>query len=210
MQVPTLSTQHRTAVLSSIDVVATVRPSDLRLPTPCSAWNLRDLLAHMTAQHRGFAAAARGHGADPAAWNADALVDAVTRDPSGTYAEAAHDVLEAFAADGVDEAPFALPEFGPDAVAPGATAMGFHFVDYVVHGWDVAVTIGTPFTLPDDVLDAVLPIAMDVPDGDFRSAPASPFGRTIEAAAGGTLDRVLRHLGRAPEWTQPYSTVTGA
>ena len=210
MQMPTFSTQHRTAVLSSIDVVAAVRPSDLRLPTPCSAWNLRDLLAHMTAQHRGFAAAARGHGADPAAWNADALVDAVTRDPSGTYAAAAHDVLEAFAADGVDEAPFALPEFGPDAVAPGATAMGFHFVDYVVHGWDVAVTIGTPFTLPDDVLDAVLPIAMDVPDGDFRSAPASPFGRAVQASAGGTLDRVLRHLGRAPEWTQPYSTVTGA
>ncbi|MGH7292829.1 MAG: maleylpyruvate isomerase N-terminal domain-containing protein, partial [Myxococcota bacterium] len=48
---------HRIAVLASIDVVDTVRPEDLHLPTPCAGWNLVDLLAHMTVQHRGFAAA---------------------------------------------------------------------------------------------------------------------------------------------------------
>lgn len=29
-------------------------------PTPCAGWSLRDLLARMTVQHRGFAAAAAG------------------------------------------------------------------------------------------------------------------------------------------------------
>ena len=62
---------HRTAVLQSIDVVDTVREADLVRPTPCEGWNLLDLLAHMTVQHRGFAAAARGFGADMETWRAD-------------------------------------------------------------------------------------------------------------------------------------------
>lgn len=190
---------HRAAVLASVDVVDRVRPGDLRLPTPCDGWHLADLLAHMTIQHRGFAAAARGHGADLARWDAATVADAVASDPAGTYADAAADVLEAFAGDGVLSASFALPEFGPGAAFPGAQAIGFHFVDYVVHGWDVARTIDAPFELADDVIAAVLPLVFAVPDGDFRSAPGSPFARAIAAGEGvGDFDRALLHLGRSP------------
>jgi len=70
---------------------------------------------------------------------------------------------------------FALPEFGPAAVFPGSQAIGFHFVDYVVHGWDVSRAIDAPFMLPADVISAVLPMVFAVPDGDFRTAPGSPF-----------------------------------
>ena len=55
---------HRTAVTASVDVVNAVTLDDLDRPTPCAGWNLADLLAHMTVQHYGFAAAARGNGAD--------------------------------------------------------------------------------------------------------------------------------------------------
>ena len=127
---------HRVAVLASVDVVNAVTPEQLRAPTPCAGWNLADLLAHMTVQHRGFAAAARGGGADPAVWRPDTVADAVAADPAGVYAAAAGDVLDAFTAEGVLDATFALPEFGPGAAVPGGLAIGFHFVDYVVHGWD--------------------------------------------------------------------------
>ena len=56
---------HRTVVLASVDVVSAVTTDDLSRPTPCAGWNLSDLLTHMTVQHRGFAAAAHGLGADP-------------------------------------------------------------------------------------------------------------------------------------------------
>jgi uncharacterized protein (TIGR03086 family) len=194
---------HRAAVLASVNVVDTVRHDQLTLATPCAGWNLVDLLAHMTVQHRGFAAAARGLGADLAVWEPESVVAAVTADPAGSYAEAAHDVLAAFAAPGVDEAPFALPEFGTDAVVPGAMAMGFHFVDYVVHGWDVAATLGITYDLAPDVIDAVLPLVLAVPDGDFRDQAGSPFARAVPSDAGGDLDRILRHLGRQPEWARP-------
>ncbi|MBP1820144.1 TIGR03086 family protein [Mycobacterium sp. OAE908] len=193
---------HRVAVVASVDIVDKVRPTDLQRSTPCEGWNLTQLLAHMTVQHRGFAAAARGDGADLAHWDASAVAEAVASDPAATYAAAAADVLEAFAADGVLEATFALPEFGPGAAVPGAQAIGFHFVDYVVHGWDVARAIDVPFTLPDEVISAVLPLVLAVPDGDFRTAPESPFARAIAAGEGvSDLDRALLHLGRSPAWT---------
>lgn len=53
-----IRTVHRTAVLASVDVVDNVTTEDLSRPTPCAGWNLSQLLAHMTVQHRGFAAAA--------------------------------------------------------------------------------------------------------------------------------------------------------
>lgn len=193
---------HRTAVLASVDVVDKISRDDLQRPTPCEGWNLAQLLAHMTVQHHGFAAAARGDGADLALWDSATVAGAVAADPAATYAAAAAEVLEAFAADGVLAGSFALPDFGPGAAFPGEQAIGFHFVDYVVHGWDVARAIDVPFTMPDDVVAAVLPLVFAVPDGDFRTASGSPFARAIDAGDGaGDLDRALLHLGRSPGWT---------
>jgi hypothetical protein len=69
------------------------------------------------------AAAARGRGGELAVWDSTSVVDAVSRDLAVTYAAAAADVLEAFAADDVLTASFALPEFSPGAMFPGAMAM---------------------------------------------------------------------------------------
>jgi len=201
---------HRTVVLTSVRVVDTVTSSDLAGPTPCAGWTLTDLLAHMTVQHRGFAAAARGHGADLNQWDPATVADAVAADPGGTYADAAADVLDAFAAPGVLEASFVLPEMGPGATFPGSTAIAFHFIDYIAHGWDVARSLGRPFALPDDVVAAALPLVLAVPDGDFREAAGSPFGRAVPVGApGGALDRILGHLGRSPAWTATASTGRG-
>ena len=209
MRVPTYISDvrsfHRIAVMNSIAIVDSVRAADLDAPTPCGGWKLADLLAHMTAQHRGFAMAARGFGADADVWRADAVMGAITADPGGTYSDAARDVLAAFADDATLQASFALPEFGPNATFPGAIAIGFHFIDYVVHGWDVAESLGAAYTLPDDVVDAALPLAFAVPDGDFREQPDAPFARAVDVPSATNLERILRHLGRRPDWALEYS-----
>jgi uncharacterized protein (TIGR03086 family) len=193
-------------VSASVDIVSAVTPADLPKPTPCVGWNLADLLTHMTVQHRGFAAAARGDGADEAVWQTGTVDKAVASDPAGAYAAAAAEVIDAFAADGVLEAPFVLPELGGDGAFPGAMAIGFHFIDYVVHGWDVARTLGRSYELPPDVLAAAVPLALFVPDGDFRAIDNAPFGPAISSAGeAGDLDRILTHLGRSPQWQPPVA-----
>jgi uncharacterized protein (TIGR03086 family) len=201
---------HRAAVLHTIDVVETVTQKDFGRATPCRGWTVLDLLAHMTVQHRGFAAAARGVGADVRKWDADAVIEQVRSDHVRTYTDAVGDVIDAFASPGTLAAPFALPEFGAGVVVPGAMAIGFHFVDYVVHGWDVAASLGLGYDLPADVLAAALPLALAVPDGEFREGDATPFAAAIEAAGGNDFDRILRHLGRRPDWARTHVHSEGA
>ena len=138
------------------------------------------------------------------------MLDAVQGRPGRTYSEAAYDVLDAFAADGTADAPFALPEFGDGAVFPGAMAMGFHFVDYAVHGWDVAASLGVPYELPADVVAAVLPLALFVPDGDFRTWTARRSRPPSSRAAPTTSNGYCAISAAGRTGRQRYSTVTGA
>ncbi|MGC5411848.1 TIGR03086 family metal-binding protein, partial [Streptomyces sp. DT225] len=76
--------------------------------------------------------------------------------------------------------------------------MGFHFIDYVVHSWDVAASLGLPLALPEEVVAAALPLALRVPDGVARERPGAAFRPSLPTAKGGPLARVLAALGRSP------------
>jgi uncharacterized protein (TIGR03086 family) len=190
-----LKVLHGRAVRHSVDLVRGATIPDLSSPTPCAGWTLLDLLVHMTAQHRGFAAAADGRGADLDAWSPRPLGDdAVVR-----YGEAADDLLAAFAKVDSPDTAFALPEFTMERTFPASLAIGFHFIDYLVHSWDVAATLGVPFHPDAELVDAGLPIAVAVPGGDARLAAGSAFQpeRPVEDGAG-TFDQILAILGRSP------------
>ncbi len=184
---------HARAVRATVPVVARVRSSDLASPTPCAGWDLAHLLAHMTAQHRGFAAAAAGRGADPRVWQPRQS----GADPGADYTRAAEAVIAAFAEPGVLDRSFLLPEITPRPV-PARLAIGFHLVDYVAHGWDVARTLGIGYEVPPDVLAAALPIAGAVPDGEARLAPGAAFAPRVPDPGDDPLDRILALLGRHP------------
>lgn len=187
------------AVKVSAVVVAAVTPAHLGRPTPCAEWTLGELLAHMTAQHYGFAAAAEGNGADPAVWQVRPLGE----DPRGTYAAAATRVIQAFAAPAALEREFVLPQLATDRAFPAAEAIGFHFIDYVVHAWDVARSLGMPVSFTPDVLDRALSVAHEVPDGAWRLAPGAAFRPSVAAPAGsGALEHVVALLGRSPTWPE--------
>jgi uncharacterized protein (TIGR03086 family) len=191
----TIAENDAAAVRATVAMVAKISAEDLGRPTPCAGWDLRALLAHMAGQHYGFAAAAAGGGADLAVWRPVALGDNFVRG----YAAAADTVIDAFGADGVLDRPFALPEITTEQPFPGRRAIGFHFIDYVVHGWDVATSIGVGWELPDDVVAAALPIARAVPGGAAREAPGAAFAPAITVAAGATgMQEILALLGRDP------------
>jgi uncharacterized protein (TIGR03086 family) len=186
----------RRAVRRSVELVDTVTASDLTRPTPCGDWTLAELIGHLTAQHRGFAAAARGRGADLTHWS----VPDTGPDPVEAYRIAADEVLAAFAATGPD-APFALPEITTRMTFPAKQAIGFHLIDYVVHSWDLARSLDVPVDLDDDLVRAALPIAVAVPNGPERLAAGAAFAPALGLPPEhSTLDEILLRLGRSPNW----------
>jgi uncharacterized protein (TIGR03086 family) len=177
---------HRRAVDAIRPIVAKV--DDLSRPTPCAGWDLRMLLAHMTGQDYGFAAAVLG----------DVTVEAFTpRD--GPWEGGARAVVEAFAKADPDR-PVLMPEFNGMRF-PLTTVVGFHLVDTLVHGWDVAVSIGVDVSYDDELVAAGLEQAERVPGGAVRTAPGSPFAPVLDGADTQTgWARALALLGRDPNW----------
>jgi uncharacterized protein (TIGR03086 family) len=200
------------AVRASVDLVAQATARDLARPTPCADWTLHGLLRHMIAQHYGFAAASAGD-CDLARWMLRPLGD----DPAGAYRAAAECVLDAFAADDALDRDFPLPEITSDQLFPARQAISFHLVDYVVHSWDVARTLGLPVDLDPALIDTALRVAQAVPGGAARLEPGAAFGPMVDWPGGGGsdgsgLDQIVALLGRSPGWQPAFAPVgaTGA
>jgi uncharacterized protein (TIGR03086 family) len=184
----------RIAVHEAVRVVELAREEDWERDSPCAGWTLRRLVAHMAAQHHGLAAAARGAGGDLAYWAEPEDMS----EPAKVHRAAASTVLGAFAEPGAVGREFTLPEVGGGF--PGRRAIGFHLVDYVVHAWDVAATLGAGLDLPDEVLRAALAVARKVPVDPAVRGPGFAFASALEVSPGaGPLEETLRLLGRSPE-----------
>ena len=186
----------RIAVREAVRVVDLAGDKDWERDTPCAGWTLRRLVAHMAAQHHGFAAAARGAGQDAVHWREPEDMS----EPGRVHRTAAAEVLGAFGEPDAVEREFALPELGGSF--PGRLAIGFHLVDYVVHAWDVAAALGVPVDLPDDALAAALAVARMVPTDPAKRGRGSAFAPALGVPAGtGQLEETLRLLGREPrQW----------
>lgn len=189
--------QHRAVMATVTEIVGRVRAEHTGLPTPCAAWNLGQLTAHMTGQNHGFAAAARGQAVSAA----DFAPRPAGGAPGEQFAASAREVVAAFAEPGFPERRFALPELGPDVTVRAQRGIGFHFVDNVVHAWDVARALGTSVAFDPEILAIALDTARAVPGGEVREGPDAAFG-PVRAAPGTApaLDRVLSLLGRSPAW----------
>ncbi|MGC4749121.1 TIGR03086 family metal-binding protein [Micromonospora sp. DT201] len=186
---------NRRAVRQSVEIVSSAREEQWELPTPCAQWSLRQLLAHMTAQNNGFAAAADGETEDDSVWREQPAAD-----PGGDYIRSAERVIGAFDGPDVMRREFWLPEIRRVGAFPARMAISFHFLDYVVHGWDVGAALGAPPKFDDDIVEAALEVTRRaVPVGASRSLPGSSFAPPLPAE-GSDQDRLLRLLGRSPAW----------
>ncbi len=178
-------------------VIESVSPADLELPTPCPPWSLADLLRHMISQNKRFAAVARGEDADAAAPLEGSPLGAA---PAAEYWASADLVTAAFTAPGTMERQVDLAELaGPPLPAP--VVIGFHFTDFLVHGWDVARSIGAAFEPPADLTAAALGLARRIPDTPQTRGPGAPFGREVDVPEGSDdFGRLLGVVGRSPHW----------
>lgn len=194
---------HERSLDLAAAVVDTVRPEHLDLPSPCAGWTLRNLLEHVIGQQQGFAAAARGAGPDLALF-ADAPVGP---DVAAEFRRTGAELTDAFREAAAADRPLWLPEIRDGGPFTVAQAIGFHLLDTLIHGWDVAATLGTADALiaeaeADDALVAtLLKVTEAVPDTPQARAPGLAFAPGLEPAGGqGRFVRCLALLGRDPLW----------
>jgi uncharacterized protein (TIGR03086 family) len=196
MPIDQLIAQHAIAARQTIELASDVTRDQLSLPTPCSDWNLRQLLDHMTTENLGFAAAARGQGADLASWvgNGDRA------DPVADYLAATETLIAAFAEPGVLQRSFALPLLTRKHEFPGERAVTMQLVDSVVHAWDLAQALGVPLAFADHITAPALVMCEQIPDDEYRRKPGAVFAPRIPYSEDGpALDRIVALLGRSPD-----------
>ncbi|TDD75030.1 TIGR03086 family metal-binding protein [Actinomadura rubrisoli] len=173
--------------------VRNVPDQDWDAPTPCSEWNVTQVLQHAAGDQLGYAAAITG-GPGP---------DDNPFAPSGTLDAAPMEVLEptlaacaaAWATIGKDttEVPVPVPPNSLDAwVGAGAAAL-----DAAVHAWDIAVATGQPSPLTPELARDLLKAAKEIVE------PLRPYGAyaaAIQDDGGDDVAALLHYLGRDPNW----------
>src|SRR3954447_19623635 len=126
------------------------RTSDLTLPTPCSAWNLGDLLAHMEDSLEALGEAAElgrvkvSEVADPQ--DAGRTIDRLVQRACATRAAWLHRLTSA---------PISVGDLalGRDTLAMVGA------LEIAVHGWDVAQAVGHDRRIPEDLAARLYPVA---------------------------------------------------
>ncbi|GAA2098943.1 TIGR03086 family metal-binding protein [Actinomadura alba] len=182
----------RRAVDTLGEVIAQVEADRLHLPTPCADWTLYGLIRHQVSENLGFAAAASGVTGDLGAWNRGEPGD----DPYAAYLDSAEHMAKAFADDAVLDRELEIREFGRFS---GKSALSMHMLDCVVHGWDIAQSIGVSYTPGADLVEHALVVAAFIPDGRDADRPRRAFGPVVEIPGDSpALDRLLGLVGRRP------------
>ena len=161
------------------------RTSELTLPTPCAAWNLGDLLAHMEDSLEALGEAAevgRVRVADQTDLD----------DPGRTIDRLVQRACNMRAAwlRRLTSAPINVGDLalGRDTLAMVGA------LEIAVHGWDVAQAVGSDRPIPEDLAARLHPVATAVVTPAERG---SRFADPVAVPPGASAStRLLAHLGR--------------
>jgi uncharacterized protein (TIGR03086 family) len=168
-------------------ILLAVRDDQWHDPTPCTDWQVRDVVNHMVVGNDLFARIVRH---EP---------PATARAMPGTgpaflsaYRDSAAALLDAFRQPGMLQEVFTVPV----GTVPGIVALHLRIVEMLVHGWDVARAIGYPATFPDDLAEQALAFSRgklpDIPADRSPFAPPQPVADDAPA-----IDRLAACLGRS-------------
>jgi uncharacterized protein (TIGR03086 family) len=188
-----------------IELVRSVRSDQLTGPTPCEAISVGALLDHIEGLSDAFTQAARKTpppgGSVPPSVDASRLgTDWAERIP-GRLAELAVAWRDDSAWTGMTEAG------GIDL--PGEIAGVIALDEVIVHGWDLAVATGQPYSCPEPLLEAAYGFVASSAEQNPEGTPGL-FGPPVPVAADAPLlDRLIGKAGRDPGWRPARAGVAG-
>ncbi len=177
--------------------VAGVPADGWQQPTPCTEWNVTQVLQHAALDQEVWAALVGG--TETPGENPFAPSGQLGTEPLA-YAEAALDAsVRAWAAIAEDaghsgSVPTPLPQ-GP--MAPAAAA-GAAALDAAIHAWDIAMATGQGSPLSPELARTLTPVARSIVE-PLRQYEA--YAQALEPSAGADdVAVLLSYLGRRPNW----------
>jgi uncharacterized protein (TIGR03086 family) len=166
--------------------------TDLDAPTPCAGWDLRALVDHLLYWAPVLAAAGTRAGTAPPAptgTGADLVVDGWP----ATLVAAVADVAQAWSVPVAWEGTVSL---GGSAPLPAGLVGGMALGELVVHGWDLARTVGVDVQWPPPVTAAALEAVRGTAE---QGRQTGAFGPEVPVPADApALHRALGSAGRDP------------
>jgi uncharacterized protein (TIGR03086 family) len=181
------------AAAETARVVGCVKPDQLTAPTPCTDWNLHALVNHVilwtaySAERR-----ARGEPLPEELMSRDFAADPGF---AAGYAAQLERAVAAWSEPGAWEG----ERMTMGSPTPAADVGALLIAEMVLHGWDVARSIGEQYRATEAVAAAVYQ-AVEANAELFRKYQG--FAGPAEVPASATvLDRALAMSGRDPSWT---------
>lgn len=171
-----------TAADALADVVRAIEPGQLANPTPCSEFDVRELVHHLLYWGPSLEGAGRKENVPPS--------DVDTADWRGALLAQLAGTVEAWAPASAWEGTTSM---GPAQVV-GEMLVG----ELVVHAWDLARATGRPLDLPDDLVAYVYD---GIAAGADQGREMGVYGPEVPVPPDASLlDRVLGLTGRDPAW----------
>ncbi|WP_280463846.1 TIGR03086 family metal-binding protein [Nocardia carnea] len=166
-----------------------VRPEQWAASTPCTDFDVRALLEHLSCHPAKITATATG--GDPRPLPARADID--ENHPGADYLKRATAALDEWA----DDSLLTRTVTAPWGEAPGGLALGGYLMETVAHGWDLAVATGQD-PEADPALVAKAQAVADRALSDASRGPGAPFGPRLDPPAeAGPTERLAAFLGRS-------------
>jgi uncharacterized protein (TIGR03086 family) len=168
-------------------VVAAVKPETLGDPTPCTEWDVRQLVDHMRGTLVAFKSLLAG---------GEITGGPESKDPVADFKLAAVELREIWhQPDAFDAVLVDGPLGGMDKEAVARLNMQ----ELLAHSWDLAKATGQDPTLPPKALAQVLPAARDDKSAEYRSESSGMFDGGVGVGADASpSDEFVALLGRRP------------
>ena len=181
----------RTLIPGSINdftaLVQAIDASQWAAPTPCSDWNVRDLLNHVAGEHLWVPHLLRGETIAQVGSRYDG--DVLGADPIATWSAAAEVSAKEFGAASDDQVVHL--SFGETPLSEYADQM---LTDLVIHGWDLARGIGAPPRADEAAVAHVSAYLADHVE-EWRGYG---FKDAVSGSFDSPLDRLIALSGRQP------------
>ncbi len=165
-------------------LVAGVGEDQWELPTPCTEWNVRQLVNHMGFTARVLAASAKR---EAPSFSPDD--DHVGDDALAGFEQLAASSVAAWrapgAVDGMVQVPAEMPAVG--ALSANVLAIG-------IHSWDLATATGQDHGLTDEQIKVIDEADRMLISDDVRAGGG--FGENLDPSGDAPLTRMLAFVGR--------------